>query len=76
MNYLTYQFTATENEGTPSLQTLNAEVNINREKECGDDEDAYFYIWRNDRDDNAEPFSKESALLLRDFLVFCFPINP
>jgi hypothetical protein len=75
MNYLTYQFTATENEGTPFLQTLNAEVNINREKEEGE-EDAYFYIWRNERDDNADAFNKESVIALRDFLIFCFPINP
>lgn len=72
MNYLTYQFSSTENENTPYLQILNAEVSFNRTPTEDESEKIYFRTWI-DCSQEPDAFNEETAIALRDFLNFCFP---
>lgn len=81
MNYLTYDFSATEFEGTPRIQTLRAQVNMNLTPADETEEESSIEIWIDYPCENGEwagkpemdSFSKRTAISLRDFLIFCFP---
>lgn len=74
MNYLIHKIAITENEGTAFIQTLNAVVDLNPDKEEEDEPGAYFRVWatHGSKGDDG-PFTAETAIALRDFLNFCFP---
>jgi len=84
MNSLIYNFSSIEQEGTPGIQRLNAQVFIDREpiddikKEC-----CTIDIWVDYKEANGEwsgkpefdSFDESTAIALRDFLIFCFPLK-
>ncbi len=78
MNGLTYTFSSCEHEGEKDCQMLNAEVWIDKEP----DEDiptASLSIWHSfpgiEEIPKYSPLSEKTAIALRDFLNFCFPLD-
>lgn len=83
MNYLTYEFESTENEGTTRIQSLKAEVAFNRTPVDDEESKCNFSIWVEYPDESGEwsgkpefdEFDENTAIALRDFLIFCFPMK-
>lgn len=86
MNSLIYTFYSCEREGEwfgdaetghSLCQMLNAEVWIDGDSESP--EPVSFLIWDSFSSDEgkpeSEPFSEKTAIALRDFLNFCFPLD-
>jgi hypothetical protein len=84
MNYLIYNFNCCENEGTKDIQSLNAEVSINRDPVDSSETKIGLDLWVSFPNERGEwegkpelpSFDEKTAMALRDFLVFCFPIQP
>jgi len=87
MNDVIYNFHCAEHEGEfiggdldegcSLYQALNAEVRINREPES--EQRICLDIWYSFLPDEGrpenDPFNEKTAIALRDFLIFCFPLK-
>lgn len=86
MNDLIYKFYSCEREGEwfgdaetghSQCQQLNAEVCIDGDSESP--QPVSLWIWESfsydEEKPESDPFSEKTAIALRDFLIYCFPLD-
>ena len=84
MNCLEYNFSSDQDEGTRNWQSLKVDVCFNRDPNYDGDSKVNLDIWVSYRSGEEgtiegkpelDSFDERTAIALRDFLIFCFPLN-